>query len=317
VTVLAALSGPAPWLVLAGVTVVFLLVDFRFFAPDREPTLRECAVWSVGWLVLSLLAAFPLWLADSGHAALTYTTVYFVTRSLSVDNLFVFIILFAYFGVPHRARAKLLLWGIVGAIVLRGLAILGGLALIRELHFVVYILGALLLVLAWRILSGVEENVHPDRNPLVRIVRKVFPVAGEDYGDRWFLRRGGVLYATPLFLCLAAFVAADIAFAIDSIPAAFAITSDSFLIWMGNVFALLGLRALFGLVTELIRRFRFLDETIAIVLGLVGLKLIVDRWVHISTGVSLAVVAGAFALGILASLAADRLDSRRGPGSPC
>lgn len=309
-TVLASISGPVPWLVLAGVTAFFLLVDFRFFAPGREPTLREGAIWSVGWLAVGLLAAVPLWIADSGHAALTYTTVYFVTRSLSLDNMFVFIILFAYFGVPHRSRGKLLLWGIVGAIVLRGLAILGGLALIRQLHFIVYILGALLLVLAWRILSGIEENVHPDRNVLVRVVRRVFPVAGEDQGGRLFLRRNGVLHTTPLFLCLAAVVAADIAFAIDSIPAAFAITSDSFLIWMGNVFALLGLRALFVLVTELIRRFRFLDETIAIVLGLVGLKLILDRFVHIGTGVSLGVIAAAFTVGIGASLVADRVAPR-------
>ncbi len=309
---LAALSGPVPWLVLAGITALFLLVDFRFFAPDREPTLREGAIWSVGWLVLSLLAAVPLWIADGGHAALTFTTVYVVTRSLSVDNLFVFLVVFSYFGVPHRARGKLVIWGIVSAIVLRGLAILGGLALINALHFVVYILGALLLVLAWRILSGMEENVHPDRNPLVRVVRKVFPVAGEDYGERWFVRLNGTLHTTPFFLCLAAVVAADIAFAIDSIPAAFAITDDSFLIWMGNVFALLGLRALFVLMDELGRRLRYLDETIAIVLGLVGLKLILDRVVHISTGISLAVVAGAFALGILVSVAADRFQSEQG-----
>lgn len=309
-SVLAAFSGPVPWLVLAGVTALFLLVDFRLFARGREPTMREAALWSVGWLVVSLLAAFPLWIADSGHSALTYTTVYLITRSLSVDNLFVFIILFAYFGIPQHARAKLILWGIIGALVLRGLAILGGLALIRQLHFIVYILGALLIFLAWKILSGVEENVHPDRNLLVRLVRKVFPVTGEDYGDRSFIRRDGVLYATPLFLCLAAVVAADIAFAIDSIPAAFAITKDSFLIWMGNVFAVLGLRALFVLVEELIKRFRFLDETIAVVLGLVGLKLILERVVHVGTLLSLGVIAGAFTIGIVASIMADRLAPR-------
>lgn len=315
-TVLADLTGPVPWVILAAVAAVLLFIDFRLFAPGREPSLREAAIWSVGWLLVSVLAAVPVWLADSGDAAVTYTTVYFITRALSVDNLFVFIVLFSYFGIPHQARARLLLWGIVGALVLRGFAIVGGIALIDQVHFIVYILGALLIVLAWRILRGVEESVHPDRNLLVRLVRKVFPVAGEGYGERLFLRRQGRLYTTPLFLCLSAVVAADIAFAIDSIPAAFAITSNSFLIWMANVFALLGLRALFTLTTELIARFRFLDETIAIVLGLVGVKLILDRWVHIGTLVSLGVVAGAFAAGILASVAADRLDSRRGSGSP-
>ena len=202
--------------------------------------------------------------------AITYTTVYFIERSLSLDNLFVFLLLFSYFGVPEEHRANLLFWGIVAALVLRGLAILGGVALIEQFHFVIYVLGVLLLVLAWRILRGVEEGVDPDKNLIVRGVRKVFPVSSDFHGHHWFTHIDGKRYATPIFVCLAAIVAADIAFAIDSIPAAFAITRDSVLIWMANIFALLGLRALFVLVEGLIRRFRYLDETIAVVLALVG-----------------------------------------------
>jgi tellurite resistance protein TerC len=302
------ISGPGPWLVLALVTVVLLAVDLKLFARGREPTFREGAIWSVGWLVLALLVAPVVWLLSNGDDALTYVTVYFIERSLSLDNLFVFLLLFSYFGVPEEHRANLLFWGIVAALVLRGLAILGGLALIEQFHFVIYILGVLLLVLAWRILRGVEEGVDPDKNLIVRGVRKVFPVAGEFHGHHWFVTLDGRRYATPIFVCLAAIVAADIAFAVDSIPAAFAITRDSVLIWMANIFALLGLRALFVLVEGLIRRFRYLDETIAVVLALVAVKLLIEDIYKVSPEGSLLMVAIAFAIGIGASLVADARD---------
>jgi len=166
----------------------------------------------------------------------------------------------------------------------------------------------LLLVLAYRILRGVEENVDPDNNFVVRLVRRFFPVTGEYHGAHWFVLRDGRRHVTPLFLCLSAIVAADIAFAVDSIPAAFAITRDSVLIWMGNVFALLGLRALFVLVEGLIRRFRYLDETIAVVLGLVAVKLLIEDIYKIGPVASLALVAVCFAIGIVASLVADARD---------
>jgi tellurite resistance protein TerC len=302
------ISGPGPWLVLAVVTVALLAVDLNLFARGREPTFREGAIWSVGWLVLALLVAPVVWLLSNGDDALTYVTVYFIERSLSLDNLFVFLLLFSYFGVPEQHRANLLFWGIVAALVLRGLAILGGLALIEQFHFVIYILGVLLLVLAWRILRGVEEGVDPDKNLIVRGVRKLFPVAGRFHGHHWFVKLDGKRYATPMFVCLAAIVAADIAFAVDSIPAAFAITRDSVLIWMANIFALLGLRALFVLVEGLIRRFRYLDETIAVVLALVAVKLLIEDIYTISPEGSLLMVAVAFAIGITASLIADARD---------
>jgi tellurite resistance protein TerC len=301
-------SGPGPWLVLAGLTVFFLWVDLHFFARGREPSFREGVVWSIGWLVVSLLAAVVVWILSDAEDAVTYTTVYFIERSLSLDNLFVFILLFSYFGVPEEYRARLLFWGIVAALVLRGLAILGGVALIEQFHFVIYVLGVLLLVLAWRILQGVAENVDPDKNFVVRAVRRFFPVTGEYHGAHWFVRIDHTRYVTPLFLCLAAIVAADIAFAVDSIPAAFAITRDSVLIWMGNVFALLGMRALFVLVEGLIKRFRYLDETIAVVLALVAVKLLIEDLYKMGPVLSLAMVAACFVVGIVASLIADKRD---------
>ncbi len=268
----------APWAALIVALIFFLWLDLHFFARGRDPSFKEAAWWSVGWLALSLLAAVPVLLLEGGDDAVTYTTVYLIERSLSLDNLFVFLLLFAYFGVPYEHRPRLLFFGIVAALALRGVFILAGTELLEQFHLLIYILGAALIVLAYRIWRGVAENVDPDKNLMVRLVRKVYP------GHRRVPRRplvraqGGRRrrYATPIFLCLAAIVFADIAFAIDSIPAAFAITRDPLLIWMGNVFALLGLRALFVLVESLIARFRYLDETIAVVLGLVGVKLL-DR----------------------------------------
>jgi tellurite resistance protein TerC len=315
-------SGPLPWLILAGVTVLFLSIDLHFFARGREPSFREGLWWSVGWLVVSLLAAIVVLALSTTEDAVTYTTVYFIERSLSLDNLFVFILLFSYFGVPEEHRARLLFWGIVAALVLRGLAILGGVALIEQFHFVIYLLGVLLLVLAYRILKGVAENVDPDKNFVVRAVRRIFPVTGEYHDACWFVKLDGRRHVTPLFLCLAAIVAADIAFAVDSIPAAFAITRDSVLIWMGNVFALLGMRALFVLVEGLIRRFRYLDETIAFVLAVVAVKLLIEDVYKIGPVASLLIVAFCFLVGIVASLVADARDpdseakrAERAPGA--
>jgi tellurite resistance protein TerC len=305
------LNSVAPYAALAAALVVFLLVDLRFFARGREPSFKEGAWWSLAWLVVSLLAALIVWALDDRDAAVIYTTVYLIERSLSLDNLFVFILLFAYFAVPYELRARLLFWGIVYALILRGIAIGGGIALIEQFHFIVYVLGVLLIVLAARVWSGVEESVDPDRNLMVRLVRRVFPVTGDYHGHHWLVRLGDTRYATPLLLCLAAIVFADIAFAIDSIPAAFAITQDPLLIWMGNVFALLGLRALFVLVEGLMRRFRYLDETIAVVLGLVGVKLLIEDLVDVSPEASLGFVALAFTIGIVLSLLADRREARR------
>jgi tellurite resistance protein TerC len=298
----------APWAALIVALFVLLWLDLHFFARGKEPSFREAAIWSIGWLVLSLAVALVVLAFRDGDDAVLYTTVYLIERSLSLDNLFVFLLLFTYFGVPYDRRPRLLYWGIVGALVLRGAFILGGTALLEQFHFLIYVLGVLLLALAWRVGRGVASNVDPDRNLMVRLVRRFYPVTGEFHGRRWFVRREGRRWATPLFLCLAAIVFADIAFAIDSIPAAFAITRDPLLIWMGNVFALLGMRALFVLVESLIARFRYLDETIAVVLALVAVKLLIEDLVTIGPVVSFLFVVASFAVGILLSIAADRRD---------
>jgi tellurite resistance protein TerC len=287
------MASVLPWAILSVAVVAFLWIDLKLFARGREPSFREGAIWSIGWLALSFLAVLVIWPLRGGDDAVEYLTVYLVERSLSLDNLFVFLMLFAYFAIPAEQRPRLLFWGIVAALVMRGLAILGGVALIEQFHFVVYILGATLLLLAYKIFKGSGEEPDPSKNFAVRALRRVMPGA------------------TPFVICLGAVVLADIAFAVDSIPAAFGITRDPFVIWMGNVFALLGMRALFVLVEGLARRFRYLDETIAVVLAIVGVKLLAEDLVKIGPLPSLAIIAAAFAAGIAASLAADRRHAKK------
>ncbi len=303
-----ALQDIAPWAALVLALVFLLWLDLHFFARGREPNFREAVIWSLGWLALGLAVTGIVIVVSDVESGIEYTTVYLIERSLSLDNLFVFIMLFTYFGVPEERRARLLFWGIVAALVMRGGFILVGLELIEQFHFVIYILGVLLLVLAYRIFKGVSENVDPEKNLFVRAIRRFYPVTDGFRGGHWFARENGKRYVTPLFLCLVAIVFADLAFAIDSIPAAFAITDDPAIIWAGNVFALLGLRALFVLVEELIARFRYLDETIAVVLGLVGVKLLIEDLVKIGPLASLGMIAIAFVVGISLSLWADKRD---------
>jgi tellurite resistance protein TerC len=282
----------AAWLILAAVVVALLWVDLKLFARGREPSFREAAAWSVGWLALSLAATFVIWPLRGGADAAEYATVYLVERSLSLDNLFVFLMLFAYFAIPQQRRASLLFWGIVAALVLRGIAILGGIRLIESFHPVIYVLGATLIVLAWRIWTQDEGEADPERNLVVRAARK--------------------LGTTPLVACLVAVVLADIAFAVDSIPAAFGITRDPFVIWMGNVFALLGLRALFVLVEGLAKRFRYLNQTIAAVLAVVGVKLLIEDVIKLGPIASLGIIALVFAVGLLLSLREEEDEPENG-----
>lgn len=285
-----------------------MLVDLLAFSRGKEPTFRQSVRWSIAWLILGLVVAIPIALMYESADGVNYVTVYLIERTLSLDNLVVFLLIFGYFAVPHAARAKLLFLGIVLALAMRGVAIVVGVQLIERFHVVIYVLGLTLLFLAWKMWKGSAEHTDPDRNPMVRLVRKLYPVG--DYRDAQFtFKEKGKRVATPLLLALVSVVAADIAFAVDSIPAAFAITEDPLVIWAANGFALLGLRALFTLVERLLERFRYLNQTIAIVLGVVAVKLLITDFWKMPPAVSLAIVLGLFAGGIGLSVAADRRDA--------
>jgi tellurite resistance protein TerC len=286
--------------------VAGLAVELRLFAPGRAPGRREAIVWSAGWLLLALAVAVGIALA--GGPAGEWTTVYLIERSLSLDNVFLFSLLLAYFLVPPELRGRVILIGIAGALLLRGLAIAGGVALVESVEAIVYLFGALLLFVAYRALRGADEASDPAANPMLRVVRRLVPTTDDFRGRRLFVREAGRLYGTPLLLVVVAVIAADIAFAVDSIPAAFAVTRDPLVIWTANAFALLGLGSLLALVEILVRRFRYIDETIALVLAFVGIKILAADVVQISDLASLAVVAALLAGGTVASLVADRLD---------
>jgi tellurite resistance protein TerC len=305
---LAVVESPFAIAGLLGVVVALLVVDLLLFARGREPTFRESASWSLAWFVLGLAIVLPILALDGGGAAVNYVTVYLIERSLSLDNLFVFLLIFGYFAVPQQHRSKLLFYGIALALLMRGLAILVGVELIERFAFVLYVLGVLLLYLAYKILRGVGQDMDPRKSPAVRLVTRLLPFTDRYAGDRFVTREGGRRQGTPLLIALVSIVAADIAFAVDSIPAAFAITTDAFVIWTANAFALLGLRALFSLVEELIVRFRYLDETIAVVLAVVAAKILLADVVHVGPVVSLCLVLLCFAVGIVVSLRADHRD---------
>jgi tellurite resistance protein TerC len=290
----------------AVVVVAGLAVELRLFAFNREPRRGEAIAWSIGWLLLAVAVAVGIALA--GGPTGEWTTVYLIERSLSLDNVFLFSLLLAYFLVPSELRGRVIVIGIAGALVLRAVAIAGGLALIEIIEPVVYAFGVLLLYVAYRAFRGAAEESDPSANAVLRLVKRTIPTTADFRGRRLFTREGGRLYGTPLLLVVVAIIGADIAFAVDSIPAAFAVTRDPVVIWTANAFALLGLGSLLALVDILARRFRYLDKTIALILAFVGIKILAADIVHVSDLGSLVVIAVLLVGGAAASLLADRFD---------
>jgi tellurite resistance protein TerC len=284
-------------------------LEQRLFAPRRTPRRREAVVWSVGWLLLACVVAAVI--ALTGGPAGEWSTVYLIERSLSLDNVFLFSLLLAYFLVPPELRGRVILVGITGALVLRGVAIAAGLALVESAAAIVYAFWVLLIYVAYRTFRGGAEEADPSASPVLRLVRRTLPITSDFRGRRLLVRDAGRIYGTPLVLVVVAIIVADIAFAVDSIPAAFAVSRDPVVIWTANAFALLGLGSMLALVDILVRRFRYLGKTIALILAFVGIKILTADLVHISDIGSLAVIAVLLIGGVVASLAADRLDAPR------
>ena len=292
--------------VAAAAVLVGLGVELRLFAPRRAPRRGEAVVWSIGCVLLGL--AVGVGIALTGGPAGPWTTVYLIERSLSLDNVFLFSLLLTYFLVPPELRGRVIVLGIAGALVLRAVAITTGLALIESVEAVVYAFGVLLLYVAYRAFRGAPEASDPSANSALRLVRRIIPTTADFRGRRLLVREEGRLFGTPLLLVVLAIVVADIAFAVDSIPAAFAVTRDPVVIWTANAFALLGLGSLLALVDILVRRFRYLGKTIACILAFVGIKILAADLVQISDFGSLVIVVALLVGGIVASLVADRLD---------
>src|ERR1700691_1959960 len=266
---------------------------------------REALAWSAMWIMLAAAFAALLFFWQGRQVALEFVTGYILELSLSVDNLFIFLVIFRYFSVPEQHQRKVLFWGILGALFMRAAFILAGVGLIQRFHWILYLLGALLIYSGIRLGISGEHQVDPAKNPAVRALRRIMPVTDDFQNGRFFVRgwKGNPgLYATPLLIVLAVIETTDLLFAVDSIPAVLAVTLNAFIVYTANVFAILGLRSLYFAVSRLMKLFRFLHSGLALVLILVGLKMVAADRFPIPTLMTLAVVAGVLATSIVASV---------------
>jgi len=264
--------------------------------------LKEAAISSAVWVVLSLLFGVGILHYSGRQPALEFFTGYLIEKALSVDNLFLFLVIFRTFAIDERFQHRLLEWGILGALIMRAVMIAAGTALIERFSWVLYLLGAFLIYAGAHMLFAKKEQVHPEQNPIVRFATKHLRVTHEYFGERFFTRVGGKLYATPLFLVLVVVEMTDVTLAIDSIPAIFGITTDAFIVYTSNVFAILGLRAMYFLLAGVLNRLRFLTLGLSFVLMFIGGKMIAGYWLHVPESVSLLTVLGILLLALVASL---------------
>jgi tellurite resistance protein TerC len=285
-----------------GILVLDLLVFHRSGQTIRS---RDAVAWSVIWVGLAAAFAGLVFFWQGRQVAIEFVTGYVLELSLSVDNLFIFLLIFRYFSVPERNQRGVLFWGILGALVMRGFFIVAGIGLIRRFHWILYGLGALLIYSGVRLGFAGEHQVDPTKNPAVKTLRRLMPVTDEYQGGHFFVRgwKGNPgLYATPLLVVLAVIETTDLLFAVDSIPAVLAVTLNAFIVYTSNVFAILGLRSMYFAISGLMKVFRFLHTGLALVLVLVGLKMIAADHFPVSTLVTLGVVAGVLAVSVVASV---------------
>lgn len=293
--------------------LAMLAVDLFVFHKDaHEVQVREAATWSVIWVTLALLFGGGVYAFMGRAAGLEYFAGYLIEKALSVDNIFVFVLIFGFFRVPSRYQHRVLFWGILGALLMRGAMIAAGAYLIEQFHWVMYVFGAFLVFTGIRMATSVEHDIDPASNPVIRIVRKLVPVTAAYEGQKFFIRQdvGGSrrLFATPLFVVLALVETTDLIFAVDSIPAIFAVTQEPFIVYSSNVFAILGLRALYFLLADVIHRFHYLKVGLSVVLVFVGAKMLMADIYDMPIGWSLAVIVAVLAVATMASLLWPRAD---------
>jgi tellurite resistance protein TerC len=275
-------------------------------------SIKEATIWSVVWISLALLFNLGLYFFwrqispaseySNSEAALAFFTGYLIEKSLSVDNIFVFVLIFTFFRVPAAYQHRVLFWGIIGALLMRGTLIAVGATLLREFHWIIYVFGAFLIFTGIRMALHRNEEMHLEQNPLIKFVRRIMPVTETYEDDKFFLRRAGKLMATPLFLVLLLVESTDLVFAVDSIPAIFAVTDDPFIVYTSNVFAILGLRSLYFLLAGVVDKFYYLKLGLSVVLVFVGTKMVMVDLYKIPVVVSLGVIASILAISVVASL---------------
>ena len=301
------------WIVFNLFVLLMLALDLGVFhRHSHVVSTKEAVSWSVVWIALAMVFNVGLYFFwdmiapnssySNSEASLAFFTGYLIEKSLSVDNIFVFILIFTFFAVPAAYQHRVLFWGILGALVMRGALIAVGATLLKEFHWIIYVFGAFLIFTGIKMAFHKNEEVHPENNPLVKLLKRIMPVTDNYEGDKFFIRRAGTLMATPLFVVLLMVESTDLIFAVDSIPAIFAVTNDPFIVYTSNVFAILGLRALYFLLANVMDKFQYLKLGLSVVLTFVGVKMVIVDFYKIPVGASLAVIASILAVSIAASL---------------
>ena len=272
--------------------------------------LRKAVYWSIFWIALSLSFNVVLYYTHGQQKALEFLTGYIIEKSLSVDNLFVFLIVFTIFGVELKDQRRVLNYGIIGVIILRGILIVLGATLVEEFHWILYIFGALLIYAGYRVVFGEDTKIEPEKNLAVRLFRKIFRIDNDYKGHSFFIRRSRLTYATPLFVCLLVIETTDVVFAIDSIPAIFAITTDTFIVMTSNLMAVLGLRSLYFVLAEVHASFEYVKYGVGVVLGYVGIKMLIIEIYKIDTLVSLSIILSILTISAFLSYLKNRYRSK-------
>ena len=314
------IGSPLLWGGFVAFVLAMLALDLGVFhRKAHEVPLKEALTWSVVWIAIAATFNVVIYRWFGAEAALQFATGYVIEKALSVDNLFVFLVIFSYFGVTKQYQHRVLFWGIIGALLMRAVFIGAGAALLASFHWVIYIFGALLLFTGIKLIRQRGEEAHPERNLVYQFFARILPATKEYRGGQFFVREAGKWLVTPLFLVLLAVEATDIVFAVDSIPAIFAVTNDPFLVFTSNIFAILGLRALYFLLAGVMSRFVYLKVGLSLVLCFVGIKMLIAEFYKIPIVVSLGVVVLMLGVSTVASLIktrGDRDELRRLPQAP-
>ncbi len=285
-----------------GVLALLALDLGVFHRKSHIVSVRESLIWSAVWISLALLFNTAIFFWMGSGKGVEFLTGYLIEKSLSIDNIFVFVLLFTYFRVPALYQHKVLFWGVVGAFAMRAVLIIAGAALLKEYNWVLYVFGGFLVLTAIKMALQKEESMDPGKNPVVRLVRRLMSVTDEYDGDKFFTVRNGRRLATPLFLVLIAVEFTDLVFAVDSIPAIFAVTDDPFIVYTSNIFAILGLRSLYFALAGVMDKFHYLKQGLAVILAFVGVKMLLSQVYHIPSFVSLAVILSILAVSVVVSL---------------
>lgn len=301
------------WIIFLVIISGMLALDLGVFNRTAHAvSLKEAAIWSAVWVTLAMIFNLGIYFYAGSEPALEFLTGYLVEKSLAVDNIFVFVLIFTAFAVPATYQHRVLFWGIIGALVLRAALIVSGAFLLKHFHWILYVFGAFLLITGVRMfLSRDDEHVDVDQNRMVRLLRRLVPVTSEYHDQRFLIRNKGILMATPLFAVMVVVMFTDIVFAVDSIPAIFAITQDPFLVLTSNVFAVLGLRAMYFLLADVIHRFHYLRHALSLILVFIGTKMLLIDVYKIPIAASLTVIIIIFAIAILVSIWTAEKDSQQ------